>query len=293
MEQGSPISPRSDCTWQISQKSQASGKEPSLVVTAQGHSFQQKQATESSAQRLLDTARGFCPPSESSTNIKETLSRFSNADCVAYERRDYQFGQLSSVLQRFLPLRSLQEDGEGALARIEAWAHNHADLDAAQSLSLIKKKDVRSANYTVYISASREGQVAALRLSKLIDSIGPEWGLHSSFLDYHEAHDEASYQAAIDNSDLFIALIDDDYGLSGTRSQLELRYAASLGSKKSWPWLAGVYLATRHDWVTEIIAQNPALFLHGKNPKEHVERIAGFMLSLLIRKKRREQTSTV
>jgi hypothetical protein len=202
-------------------------------------------------------------------------------------------GYLSSLLQRFLPLRSLQEEEQNAFARIEAWALSHADLDGAQSLSFKKKKDIKSANYTVYISASREGQMAALRLAKLIDSIGPEWGLHSSFLSYQEVQESSYYESAIDNADLFIALIDEDYGLAGTRSQLELRYAGTLEHKKSWPWLAGVFLATRHDWVTEVLAQSPPLFLHGKNPKEHIERIAGFMLSLLLRKKRREQTSTV
>lgn len=279
-------------SWQTMPSKKEDGNQSSAAVTSQGHSYEWKHGETPEEAKFLDLAREeLAEPYSVKENVKETLSRLSS--CLSYERRSYQSGFLTGLLRRFLPFTSseMKADESDSLTHIEGWEIHHSDLKSAESLKFLKKPDIKTANYTVYISASREGEAAALRLCKMLDSIGPHWGLHSSFLRYEEHFEARHYQAAIDSADLFVAMIDDDYGLSGTRSQLELRYAASLENKKSWPWLAAVYFSTRHDWVTEVLAKSPPLFLHGKNPKEHLERMAAFMLSLLIRKKRREQAS--
>jgi hypothetical protein len=280
-------------SWQITQSQKGDGSHLPAMVTSQGRRYEWKQEEASPARKLLDLARSSnnsLHSMKSNQATRETLTHLTKSNCLDYERRAYDpLGSLSSLVRRFLPLSSLDFKEESVLSHIEGWSIDHANLGSLSSLKLIEEIKRRTANYTVYISASKQGEAAALRLCKMIDSIGPEWGIHSSFLSYSESSETVHYNSAIDNADLFIALVDEDYGMAGTRSQLELQYAHSLNSRKSSPWISAVYLDVRRDWVTEILANSPSLFLHGKNPKEYLERIATFMLGLLIRKKRREQ----
>lgn len=285
-------------SWQITQNQKGDGSRLPAMVTSQGRRYEWKQEEASAVGKLLELARSSNNSSlhslKSNQAIKETLTHLTKANCLDYERKVYDpLGSLSTLFRRFLPLASLDFKEEAVLSHIEGWSIDHANLSSLSSLKLIEEIKRRTANYTVYISASKQGESAALRLCKMIDSIGPEWGIHSSFLRYSESSEIVHYNSAIDNADLFIALVDEDYGMPGTRSQLELQYAHSLNARKSSPWTSAVYLDIRRDWVTEVLSNSPSLFLHGKNPKEYLERIATFMLSLLIRKKRREQMPTI
>lgn len=272
-------------TWHITQQTVA-GKVQPPQVNASGRRFEWQQDA-NPLKQLLQYARGV--DQAPSGFSKEVLSKL-NSNHLNYQRFSFsETGILLGVIQRIIPIGVASDELREAFQQVEGGTDQEFSLVSAQSLHLQKRKDPPRVSYSIYLSASHTLMADTQRLCRILGSFSHDWGLYPVLLEESEELTPEMIANSIQSCDLFMALVDGTYAGPGTRSQTEVRIAQELASCKSLPWIASIFFDHFVSDETTIFTQSPALFLYGKSPKESLERMASFSLTLLVRKRSREQ----